>query len=68
MSIAKELPFTIWYSDAGSDANYGVLDKYVGEIKDFIKASSIDVVKSSVSAHIVLRKAYIETELILNMA
>lgn len=49
VSIAKELPFKIWYSDTDADTHHGELQKYVGDIKDFIKASSLEVVTSDVS-------------------
>jgi valyl-tRNA synthetase len=49
VSIAKELPFKIEYSDAGAAVDQGELQKYVGEIKGFIKASSLEVINSTVS-------------------
>jgi valyl-tRNA synthetase len=48
VSIAKALPFKIWYSDADANANHGELQKYLGDIKDFIKASSLEVLTSDV--------------------
>ncbi|KAG2185627.1 hypothetical protein INT44_002420 [Umbelopsis vinacea] len=46
VSIAKELPFKIWYSDTDADTHHGELQKYVGDIKDFIRASSLEVLTS----------------------
>lgn len=55
VSIGKELPFKIW-SYNGSDAEgNGQLLKYSSEIKDFIKASSLDIIQAEVRIYILMK-------------
>ncbi|KAJ2961047.1 hypothetical protein NQZ79_g3616 [Umbelopsis isabellina] len=49
VSIGKELPFKIWsYNGPDAEGN-GQLMKYSSEIKDFIKASSLDIIQAESS-------------------
>jgi valyl-tRNA synthetase len=50
ISIGKELPFVIWCDDSKMRDPHGPLQLYLNDIKNFVKASSIQVAPEQVSA------------------